>query len=315
VGVSPGHHRQQGTALSDAAIHRRIASPSPTRRAHASRAASDHLLAAVPSVWLFVFFIAPLAFTVVFSFGHAEFGSVALGFTLDNYAQALSGFYLVTFLRTIQFAVTACVLCLAAAYPAAYFIARLAGRYKAVALGLVLVPYLTSFLIRVMSWQLLLARGGSVEIMLNALHLHAGPLDVLDTQTAVFIGMVYAYLPIAVVPLYVVLERIPETLLEASRDLGGSRLKTFLHVVLPLSRPGIATAVLLTGVPMLGELVIPSLLGGDRGVLMGQAISSQYLDSQNYALGSAMAVLVLLAVAVMVALLARFTRGFAEVTA
>ena len=182
-------------------------------------------------------------------------------------------------------------------------------------LGLVLVPYFTSFLIRVMSWQILLARGGPIEIVLNALHLHNGPLDVMDTQTAVFIGMVYAYLPIAVVPLYIVLERIPNTLVEASRDLGAPPWRTFVHIMLPLSRPGIATAVLLTGVPMLGELVIPGLLGGDRGVLMGQAISAQYLDSQNYALGSAMAVLVLIAVAIIVALLARLTRGFAEVSA
>jgi len=275
----------------------------------------DHLFAGVPAIWLFLFFIAPLCFTVVFSFGHASFGGVALGFTLDNYATALSGFYLTTFLRTLQFAATACVLCLIAAYPTAYFIARHAGRFKTLALVIVLVPYFTSFLIRVMSWQILLARGGPIEAILNALWLHSGPLDVMDTQTAVFIGMVYAYLPIAVVPLYIVLERIPMTLVEASRDLGSSRWQTFLHVVLPLSRPGIATAVLLTGVPMLGELVIPGLLGGDRGVLMGQAISSQYLGSQNYALGSAMAVLVLIAVAIIVVLLARLTRGFDEVSA
>ena len=266
-------------------------------------------------MWLFVFFIAPLGFTVVYSFGHAEFGSVSLGFTLDNYRTALSGFYLTTFLRTLQFAATACLLCLLVAYPTAYCIARHAGRRRVLALGLVLVPYFTSFLIRVMSWQILLARGGPIEIVLNALHLHNGPLDVMDTQTAVFIGMVYAYLPIAVVPLYIVLERIPNTLVEASRDLGAPPWRTFVHIMLPLSRPGIATAVLLTGVPMLGELVIPGLLGGDRGVLMGQAISAQYLDSQNYALGSAMAVLVLIAVAIIVALLARLTRGFAEVSA
>jgi len=127
--------------------------------------------------------------------------------------------------------------------------------------------------------------------------------------------MVYAYLPIAIVPLYLVLARIPDTLIEAGRDLGASPWKTFLNVILPLSRPGIATSVLLTGVPMLGELVIPTLLGGGKGVLMGQAISSQYLSSQNYALGSAMAVLVLIAVAVLVGLLARLTRGFDEVSA
>ena len=292
----------------------RVAGRTVSRQAPARRAV-DNLFAAVPAAWLFVFFIAPLAFTLVFSFGHAAFGSVELGFTLDNYRKALSGFYLTTFLRTVQFAVTGCVLCLVVAYPAAYFIARNAGRYKTAALVVVLIPYFTSFLIRVMSWQMLLARSGPIEMLLNALWLHSGPLDVLDTQTAVFIGMVYAYLPIAIVPLYVVLERIPVALVEAGRDLGAARWQIFIHVILPLSRPGIATAVLLTGVPMLGELVIPSLLGGDRGVLMGQAISSQYIDAQNYALGSAMAVLVLLAVAVMVALLARLTKGFAEIPA
>jgi spermidine/putrescine transport system permease protein len=164
-----------------------------------------------------------------------------------------------------------------------------------------------------MALHMLMSRGGFTETALNALYLHEGPLDVLDTQLAVFIGMVYAYLPIAIVPLFVVLDRIPKPLLEASRDLGASRLKTFVFVTLPLSRPGVATAALLTAVPMLGEMVIPKLLGGSKGVLMGQAISSQFLQSQNYPLGAAMAVLVLLAIGVIVVLLARLTKGFAEV--
>ena len=272
----------------------------------------DHVFAGLPALWLTIFFLAPLGFTLAYSFGHSSFGGVTLGFTLDNYAKALSGFYLDAFVRTLRFALTGCALCLVVAYPAALFIARQSGRLRTALLLLVLVPYFTSFLIRVMSWQILLARGGQVETVLNFLHLHAGPLDVLDTQTAVFIGLVYAYLPIAVVPLYIVLARIPQALLEASRDLGASSLKSFWFITLPLSRPGIATAALLTGVPMLGELVIPSLLGGDKGVLMGSAISSQYLGTQNYALGSAMAVLVLIAVTVIVALLVRLTKGFAE---
>jgi spermidine/putrescine transport system permease protein len=273
------------------------------------------LFAAIPMVWLCVFFLAPLAFSIVFSFGHATFGGVEPGFTLENYRTALSGYYLATLVRTIVFAIKACILCLFVAFPAAYFAARHAGRFRTIALVLVLVPYFTSFLIRVMSWQILLARGGVIEKLLNALYLHSGPLDLLDTQAAVFIGMVYAYLPIAIVPLYVVLERIPRSILEASRDLGGSRWQTFWHVTIPLSRPGIATAILLTAIPMLGEMVIPRLLGGGRGMLMGQTIFSQYLQSQNYALGSALAVLVLLAVATLVSLLARFTEGFAEVAA
>ena len=269
----------------------------------------------MPTLWLFAFFIAPLLFTVVFSFGRSTFGGVELSFTLDNYRQAISGFYLETFVRTLRFALTGCALCLVVAYPAALFIARQEGSRRTPLLLLVLVPYFTSFLIRVMSWQILLARSGPVEAVINFLHLHTGPLDVLDTQTAVFIGLVYAYLPIAIVPLYVVLQRIPPALIEASRDLGASGWKTFWHVILPLSRPGLATAALLTGVPMLGELVIPSLLGGDKGVLMGVAISSQYLETQNYPMGSAMAVLVLIAGAIIVSLLARLTRGFAEVSA
>ena len=274
---------------------------------------SDALLAGIPAAWLFVFFVAPLAFTVFFSFGHSTFGGIAPGFTFDNYRAALSGFYAQSFLRTLRFAFAGSALCLLAAFPTAYFIARHAGRWRAAALALVLVPYFTSFLIRVMSWQILLARGSAVETLLNFLHLHSGPLDVLDTQTAVFIGIVYAYLPIAIVPLYVVLARIPATLVEASRDLGASPWQTFLFLTLPLARPGVATAALLTAVPMLGELVVPTLLGGDKGVLIGRAISSQYIESQNYALGSAMAVLVMIAVGVVVALLARLTRGFMEV--
>ncbi len=277
--------------------------------------ATDHVLAAVPVLWLALFFLAPLGFTVVFSFGRSTFGGVELAFTLDNYATALTGFYGATFLRTVLFAASASALCLAAAYPVAYFIARHTAKRQTLAILLILIPYFSSFLIRVMALHMLMSRGGASEIVLNALHLHQGPLDILDTQTAVFIGMVYAYLPIAIVPLFVVLGRIPKPLIEASRDLGASRFKTFLFVTLPLSRPGIATAVLLTAVPMLGEMVIPKLLGGSRGVLMGQAIASQYLQSQNYPLGSAMAVLVLVAVAVIVLALARLTKGFDEVTA
>ncbi|HEY3596337.1 MAG TPA: ABC transporter permease [Paraburkholderia sp.] len=274
---------------------------------------ADHMLAAVPALWLALFFVVPLGFTVVFSFGRATFGGVALGFTLDNYATAFTGFYGATFVRTLGFAASSSLLCLLVAYPAAYFIARHTRRRRLLALALILVPYFSSFLIRVMSLQMVLARHGFAERMLDALGLHAGALDVLDTPTAVFIGMVYAYLPIAIVPLFVVLDRIPQMLLDASQDLGATRWRTFVSVTLPLSRPGIATALLLIAVPMLGEMVIPTLLGGGRGVLMGQAIAAQYLESQNYALGSAMAVAVLVAVGGIVAALARVTAGFAEI--
>ena len=272
-----------------------------------------HLLAGVPALWLLLFFIVPLIATLIVSFLRANFGGVSLDFTLANYATALSGFYLGSFLRTLRFALTGSVLCILVAYPVALFISKQTARLKALLLLAVLVPYFSSFLIRVMSWQILLARGGPVEFVLNHIGLMNGPLDILDTQVAVFIGIVYAYLPIAIVPLVLVLSRIPGEYAEASSDLGAPGWRTFLHITLPLSRPGLATAALLTAVPMLGELVVPMLLGGDKGVLIGVAISSQYLGAQNYPVGSALAVMVLVAAGVIVAGLSKASDGFREV--
>ena len=279
-----------------------------------SRAARwlERIAPVVPLAWLAMLFLVPLGFTVVFSFSHPTFGGVELGFTLENFRQALTGFYRQIFIRTIEFAALGTLLCLIVATPLAYTLARKAGRYKTPLLVLLLVPFWTSFLIRTLSWQIILAPGGHLEAILNFLHLHHGTLDILDSQTAVFIGIVYGYLPLTAIPLFVAFERIRPEVIEASKDLGGNRIRTFLHVTLRLARPGIATAVLLTFVPMTGEFVIPAILGGNKGVLMGGLISSEYLEAANYSLGSAMAVLVLLVLGVAVAIFARATRGFAE---
>ena len=279
-----------------------------------SRAARwlERIAPVVPLAWLAMLFLVPLGFTVVFSFSHPTFGGVELGFTLENFRQALTGFYRQIFIRTIEFAAFGTLLCLIVATPLAYTLARKSGRYKTPLLVLLLVPFWTSFLIRTLSWQIILAPGGHLEAILNFLHLHHGTLDILDSQTAVFIGIVYGYLPLTAIPLFVAFERIRPEVIEASKDLGGNRIRTFLHVTLRLARPGIATAVLLTFVPMTGEFVIPAILGGNKGVLMGGLISSEYLEAANYSLGSAMAVLVLVVLGVAVAIFARATRGFAE---
>jgi spermidine/putrescine transport system permease protein len=292
--------------------HLRMPSADATARPRRRRTIANDLLAGIPAIWLTVFFLAPLGLTTVFSFGHSTFGGAELGFTFENYSVAASGFYGAIFLRTLVFAIMASALCLAVAFPLAYFIARHTDQHRLVALALILIPYFSSFLIRVMSLQILMSRHGFAEVVVNLLHLLHGPLDLLDSQTAVFIGIVYAYLPIAVIPIFVVLDRIPKALIEASRDLGASHWQTFVSITLPLSRPGVATALLLTASPMIGEMVIPNLLGGGRGVLVGQAMSAQFLQSQNYPLGSAMAVLILITIAAIIGLLARMTKGFAE---
>jgi len=271
----------------------------PLRRLVAGLA--GRLVAATPLTWLVLFFAVPLGYVVVFSFAYATFGRVTLGFTLENYQEALSGFYVTIFARTVRFAVQGTVLVMLIAMPVAYFAARKAGRFKTFLLLLLMVPFWTSFLIRVLAWKTLLEVGGPVEDVLNGLHLHSGQLGWIDSPTAVFIGVVYAYLPMAVIPLFVAFERIPAPMLEASKDLGASRWRTLWHVTLPQARPGIGAAVLLVMIPMSGELVVPALLGGDRGVLYGSLIQGQFIQSANQALGSAMAMVLLVVVALAIA--------------
>ncbi len=271
------------------------------------------LLGLSPLAWLCLLFVVPLGFTVVYAFAHATYGGVQIGFTLTNFKQALGGFYLSIFLRTLRFAATGTLLCFVVAVPLAYFIARKIKRFRGLFIVLLLIPFWTSFLIRTLAWETLLAPNGPVRDGLNFLHLHHGLLNVLDTPTAVFIGIVYGYLPLMAMPLFVAFDRIPRDLTEASADLGSGRLGTFLRVTLPLARPGVAAGCLLTFVPMTGEYVIPALLGGDKGVLMGGLIANQYLTAQNFALGSAMAVLILAVLGVFVFMLARTTGGFRPV--
>jgi ABC-type spermidine/putrescine transport system permease subunit I len=268
---------------------------------------------ALPGAWLAFFFVIPLCFTIVYAFAHAGFGTTTLGFTLENFRDALTGFNLRVFLRTLQFAVVGTLLCAVVAAPLAYFLARKAGRFAPVLIVLVLIPYFTSFLIRTLAWRTILDDRGPIADALAFLGLHHGPIHLLDAPPAVFIGVVYAYLPLMTLPLYVAFLRIPDSVLEASRDLGAGRIRTFLSVTLPLARPGVATGALLTAVPMTGEYVVPALLGGSKGVLMGGLIASQYLEVQNIPLGSAMAVMTLGVLGIAVFLLIRATRGFDEV--
>jgi spermidine/putrescine transport system permease protein len=275
----------------------------------------ERLVPLLPVVWLAIFFIAPLVFTIIYAFAESTFGGVQLAFVFTNFDQALSGFYLHIFLHTLVFAAMGTVEALIVGLPLAYTLGRKAGRFRIVLMVMVLVPYWTSFLLRTLSWETLLEPGGLIQAILNFLHLHSGPLGWLDTNTAVGIGMVYAYLPLMVVPLFIAFDRIPDEVIEASKDLGAGRLRTFLNVTLPMARPGVATAILLTFVPMTGEFVVPALLGGSKGVLMGGLIYSQYLGAANYPLGSAMAVLVMAVIGITLILFSRLTRGFNEVGA
>ena len=264
--------------------------------------------------WLFFFFLVPLGIVLAYSFAQrGVYGGIEWAFSLENYARALDPLYVKILWRSLGMALFTTIFCLVCGYPFAYFIAFAPARLKNLLLILLIIPFWTNFLIRTYAWIVILQEEGLINSLLLSIGVIRQPLNLLYTPTSVMLGMVYGYLPFMVLPLYSSLEKLQPALIEASMDLGANRLKTFLHVTLPLSRPGLATAALLTAVPMLCEMVIPKLLGGSRGVLMGQALSAQYLQSQNYPLGSAMAVLILIIIAAIVTALARLTKGFAEV--
>ncbi len=240
--------------------------------------------------WYLTFFLVPLGFMVVYAFAvndPEEFFVVQFGLNLDQFARLWDPLYLEIYKNTLLLALTGTALCLLIGFPFAYFLATRAGEHKTILFFLVIVPFWTSILIRTYSWALILNEHGPLASLLEALHVISQPLDILYTNQAVLIGVVYDYLPLMVFPLYVAIERLDRSLLEASRDLGAGRWKTFRQVTIPLTLPGIMTGCLLTFVPMTGEYVVPTILGGAKSFLVGSLVANEILTAINWPFGAA----------------------------
>lgn len=256
------------------------------------------MLAAPVSAWLLFFFVTPFVVILWYSFGrkpslYITHDNAVL--SLDRYVEAFTPAFVSTFARTLQISVIGTLLCLLIAFPMAYWMAVvLPAKYQGVAVALVLVPYWTNFLVRTIGWQIVLSPTGFVLQAARGLGL--GTPQLLDTAGAVQLGVVYNYLPLMILPLYVTLERLDGRLLEASRDLGASAVETFRRVTLPLAMPGIAAGLLLVFVPLMGDYITPSVLGGAAGSMIGQQVASQFNVAQNWALGSAMAIILMVAI-------------------
>lgn len=252
-------------------------------------------LAAVPSgLWYAAFFLVPLAAVVLYSFGAKPAGPGVVDLSApsaDNYAAVFSDTFSSTFRQTVQTSALSTLLLLLIALPVAYCIAtRVPARWRPLLLGLVIVPFWTSFLLRTFAWRIILSPLGPVSEGLEGIGLTDGPLAVLDTRGAVQLGLVYNYLPLMVFPLFVALDRIDPALREAGKDLGAGRVRTFLTVTAPLALPGVVAGVLLVFIPLMGEYVTPTVLGGAKGLMVGNLVASQFLEAQDVPLGSAMAV-------------------------
>ena len=267
------------------------AAPRSVPRPWRSRVATALLL--LPSgAWYALLLVVPLVILLVFSVGErAPEGGYAPALQLDNYLRLPTRG--TAFLNTVLLASAGTALCLLIGYPAAYYLATRAGAKRTVLLVLIVVPFWTSLLIRTYAWMTILGATG-LPSWLEAVGFESVVL--LNTPFAVLVGIVYNYLPLMVFPLYVSLERLDKRLLEASKDLGASRLATFRQITLPLSAAGMLSGIILVFIPTMGEYLIPALLGGGKVFFVGNALFDAFLQSRNWPFGSAMAVGLILVV-------------------
>ena len=246
------------------------------------------LLVAPAAIWYAVLLVAPLAIVVIFSFGvRARNGGYEPAFVADNYIRALERSD--PFITSLVMASFGALGCLLVGLPLAYFLATRAGGRKSLLILLLVVPFWTSFLIRTYSWLIILGPDNGLAGFIGTIT-GDDQFRILGTPVAVLIGLVYGYLPLMVFPLYVTLERMDRTLIEASKDLGAARWATFRQITLPVALPGLVTGTILVFIPMMGEYVIPQILGYGRTYLMGNALVTDFLEARNWPSGSARAV-------------------------
>jgi putrescine transport system permease protein len=269
----------------------------------------QQLVIAIPYAWLVVFFLVPFLIVLKISFSQS---AIALppympllnitagwqgierffaGLSFDNYRLLGSDLiYLLSYVKSLEIAAFSTLMLLVIGYPIAYGMARMPRRLQAILVVLVVLPFWTSFLIRIYAWMNILQRDGPLNQLLMVLHIVREPPVWLATDTAIYIGIVYSYLPFMVLPLYAVLEKLDESLLEAAADLGCPRWKTFWLVTLPLSSPGVLAGALLCFIPIVGEFVVPDLLGGSRSPMIGQTIWMEFFGNKDWPTASAVAV-------------------------
>lgn len=270
------------------------------------------IAAIAPYLWLALFFLLPFGFVVKISLsqtaiaqppyvpvialaeGWAAVKAALAQLSLDNFRLLISdNLYVLSYLRSVTVALIATAIMLVIGYPIAYGMARLPQRWQPVAMVLVIVPFWTSFLIRIYAWINILQKDGLLNKALMALGLVSEPVTWLATDTAMYIGIVYSYLPFMILPLYASLAKMDDTLLEAAADLGCSRLKAFWLVTMPISLPGVGAGILLCFIPIVGEFVIPDLLAGSDRMMIGQTLWLEFFTNKDWPVASATAVVLL----------------------
>lgn len=282
------------------------------------------LLIAIPFLWLLIFFLLPFAIVVKISLsdtanalppyiptlnlseGWSGITSFISQLDLESFAWLLDDkIYFLSYLNSLKIAFISTLLTLLIGYPMAYGLAKAPQRWRTILLMLVILPFWTSFLIRVYAWIGILKPEGLLNMGLMGLGLIDEPLAIINTPTAVYIGIVYSYLPFLVLPLYATLEKLDQTLIEAALDLGCSPIQAFWKVTFPLSLPGVVAGCFLVFIPAMGEFVIPDLLGGSDTIMIGKTLWSEFFGNRDWPVASAVAVVLLLSLVVPIVIFQR----------
>ncbi|MCX8572922.1 MULTISPECIES: ABC transporter permease [Hyphomicrobiales] len=268
------------------------------------------LLLTPVSLFFAVFFLGPLAIMIATSFlAPGLYGGVEWVFYPHNYGRIL-GFadpafedfdpvYISIFLRSLKIAAFTVIATLLVCYPAAFCIARLSERSKNFCLFLITLPFFASLIVRLFIWVLILRQTGIVNEMLLATGIIDRPLELIYTDGAIVLGMVYIFIPFMFMPVYASVEKLDWTLVRASLDLGAGPIRTFLRIILPLTAPGIAGGAIIVFIPALGNFVVPAVLGGAKVMMLGNLIEQQFLSARNWPFGSALAMMVMSVMLVM----------------
>ena len=254
-------------------------------------------------VWMVIFTLAPIVLVLIYSLTDAS-GA----FTLDNFAAFLDPIYINVLLRSIGMALLCTLICLLIAYPAAYFLSQKDIDKKGVLILLFIIPMWMNFLLRTYSWMFLLEKRGLINSFLGLFGI--GPFQMINTQGAIVLGMVYNFLPFMILPILSVLEKIDPKVIEAAQDLGANSFTVFRRVTFPLSLPGVLSGVTMVFIPSVSTFVISRLLGGGKSLLLGDLIEMQFMGTTyNPWLGSAIALVMMVIVLVCMAIMNRFGEG------
>jgi spermidine/putrescine transport system permease protein len=253
-----------------------------------------HLVLAPPALWLLLVFAVPLGIMIAVSLGDTDpLYQAVYGWNPSNYADVFKPLYAPVLLRSVLYALATVVLCILIGYPIAYYIARFGGRWKTLLIAVVVLPFLVNYLVRTYAWVAILSDEGLVNGILADIGISESGVQFVNTPWAVIGGLVYGYLAFMILPLYAALDRMDPSLIEAGKDLYGSKWQTFWHVTWPAAFQGLAAGCVLVFLPAVGDFVSAQLLGGTDTYMIGNMIQQQFLEAANWPFGAALTIVMM----------------------